>query len=122
MSEFLRTRDADTRPTTQEQVDALMANEPDVLPAYGGAGSMATHLKRAKRQYTPTDARARLTAAERAQFAAENLEVTQLSPEEEARIHEEVDKGVKSWEFKNYFANKVRRNVPLEDAWRLSKI
>ena len=121
MSEFLSLRDSN-RPKTQAEVDELMKNEPDVLPAYGGAGSMATHLKRAKRQYTPTSSRARLTEAERRQFAAENAEPTQLSPEEEAHICEEVAKGVQSWSSKNFFANKVRSNTPLEDAWRRSKI
>src|ERR1700677_1831750 len=78
-NEFLSLRD-NKRPKTQQELDALMANEPDVLPAYGGAGSMATHLKRANKQYVPRDARARLTAAERAQFAAENAEPETLSP------------------------------------------
>jgi hypothetical protein len=109
------------KPVTQEDVERYVADEPDRLP-YGGAGSMAGHARRASKQYRPADARARLTAAERAQFAAENAEVEQLSPEDEARIHAEVDKRLKSVEFKEYFADKVRRNLPLEDAWKRSKI
>jgi hypothetical protein len=110
------------KPVTQAEVDALMANEPDVLPAYGGAGSMMTHLKRAKRQYTPTDARARLTAAERAAFAEQNAEPIYTSPEERVQIEAKLAEAMKRHDFKEYFANQVRNNAPLEDAWRRSKI
>ena len=105
------------KPITQAEVDALMANEPDVLPAYGGAGSMATHLKRAKRQYTPTDARARLTAGERAQFVAENQEVIYTSPEERAQIDAKLADVLNRDKVKTLFANAVRKNQPIEDAW-----
>ena len=105
------------KPITQAEVDALMANEPDVLPAYGGAGSMATHLKRAKRQYTPTDARARLTAGERAQFVAENQEVIYTSPEERAQIEAKLADVLNRDKVKTLFANAVRKNQPIEDLW-----
>src|SRR5579872_6666977 len=82
---------------TQEQIEAYVADEKD-LPAYGGAGSMMTHLKRASKNYRPTNSRARLTASERAHFAAQFAEVTPtpMSPEEEARILAAVDTGVKT--------------------------
>lgn len=104
------------KPVTQVEVDAYVADEPDRLP-YGGAGSFAGHARRASKQYRPADARARLTQAERAQFAAENQEPTQLSPEEETQIFAEVDRRTKLHEGKTYFANAVRNNRPLEDAW-----
>lgn len=116
MSEFLSLRNSN-RPKTQEDVEEYVKDERDLAP-YGGAGSMQSHLKRASRQYKPTDARARLTAAERAQFVSENQEPTQLSPEEESHIFAEVDRRTKLHEGKEYFANAVRNNRPLEDAWR----
>ena len=105
------------KPVTQAEVDAYVADEPDRLP-YGGAGSFAGHARRASKQYRPADARARLTAAERAQFAAANQEPTQLSPEEETQIFAEVDRRTKLHEGKEYLADAVRQNRPLEDAWR----
>ena len=113
MSEFLSLRNSN-RPKTQAEVDAYVADEPN-RKIYGGAGSMSEHLKRAASQkYSPKDARARL-AGDRGPVEPESL-----SPEDEARILAEVDKRVKSDEFKEYFREKVLANVPLEDAWRYS--
>lgn len=117
MSDFLRTRDAGKTPATQEQVDALMANEPDRLP-YAGAGSMLAHLKRGSRQHRPTDARARMTEAERQQFAKENPEEPiPTSPEDRARIEAIVAENVKLYEAKHFFATAVRKRISLDDAW-----
>jgi hypothetical protein len=104
------------QPVTQEQVDAYVADEKD-LPAYGGAGSMAAHLKRASKQYKPTDARARLTAAERAQFATQFQEVTPMTSEEEREIHAKVAESLKRYDIQQYFANAVRNRIGLHQAW-----
>jgi hypothetical protein len=74
---------------TQEQIEQYVADEPDRMP-FGGAGSMAGHARRASKQYRPSNGRARLTAAERQQFAAQFQEVTPMSPEEEQRIQPNV--------------------------------
>jgi hypothetical protein len=116
MNDFLRTRDAGTRPVTQEQVNALMKDEKERSP-YGGAGSFAAHLKRASKQYKPTDARGRLSAAERKQFAAENAEVIYTSPEDRVRIDAAVAENLKLYDFQQYFANAVRNRVALDEAW-----
>jgi hypothetical protein len=118
MSEFLRTREAGKRPTTQAELDSLMANEPDCLP-YGGAGSMAGHARRADKQYTPTNARARLTEAERKQFVAENEELRVInadSPEGKAILAEVADYQ-KLEGAKHFFATAVRKRISLDDAW-----
>jgi hypothetical protein len=87
------------------------------LPAYGGAGSMAGHARRASKQYKPSDGRARLTAAERQQFASENLEPTQLTPEEERELNAKVAESLKRHDIKEYFANAVRNRIGLHEAW-----
>jgi hypothetical protein len=116
VNEFLSLRN-NNRPKTQKDVDELMANEPDVLPAYGGAGSMLTHLARSKRQYTPTSSRARLTEAERKQFAAENQEPIYTTPEERVVIEAKVAEALNRHDVKQRFANAVRKNQPLADLW-----
>jgi hypothetical protein len=113
VSEFLSLRSSN-RPRTQEDVERYVADEPD-RKTYGGAGSMGEHMRRAASQkYRPESARARLAGDRKP------VEPESLSPEDEARILAEVDKRVKSDEFKEYFREKVLANVPLEDAWRYS--
>jgi hypothetical protein len=119
VSDFLRTRDADKRrPVTQEELDAMMANEPDRLP-YGGAGSMAGHARRADKQYKPTDARARMSEAERKQFAAENqeLKVTRADSPEGQAILAQVEENVRLDAAKHFFAAAVKKRISLDDAW-----
>jgi hypothetical protein len=115
MSEFLSLRN-NNRPKTQAEVDAYVADEPDRTP-YAGAGSMAGHARRASKQYRPTNSRARLTAAERKQFAADNLEPTRFTPEQEAELHAKVAESLKRHDIKEYFANAVRNRVGLHQAW-----
>jgi hypothetical protein len=114
MNDFLSLRNSN-RPKTQAEVDAMMANEPDRLP-WGGAGSMAGHARRASKQYRPTDARARLTANERKQFAAEHAEVSR-SPEMEKAAFELLDQRFVSDAVLETFAKAVRKNQPFEDVW-----
>jgi hypothetical protein len=114
-NEFLSLRNSN-RPKTQAEVDELMKNEPDRLP-YGGAGSMGGHLKRSKNQYRPTDARARLTEAERNQFAAENAEPIYTTPEERAEIEAKLADVMKRDNVKQRFAAAIRNNQPLDDLW-----
>jgi hypothetical protein len=102
---------------TQADIDREMANEPDVLPSWGGAGSMEVHLRRANKQSHPSDSRSRQTFAERQEFFEENPEVTVLSPEEEKRIYEQVSFNIALDRDKKYFADAVRRNAGLEAAW-----
>jgi hypothetical protein len=87
------------------------------LAPWGGAGSFSAHLARSKKQYRPTDARARLTEAERKQFAAENQEPIYTSPEERERIDALVADTLKRDDIKRHFADAVRKNQPLEDLW-----
>jgi hypothetical protein len=114
-NEFLSLRNSN-RPKTQAEVDAYVADEPDRAP-YGGAGSFAGHARRASKQYTPTSARARMTEAERKQFAAENQEPIYTSPEDRARIDAIVADTLKRDDIQRSFANAVRKNQPLDDLW-----
>ena len=45
-----------------------------------------------------------------------------MTPEEEAHVLAEVDRGVKSHEFREYFQKAVRNRVPLIEAWNNSGI
>jgi hypothetical protein len=81
---------------------------------------MLAHLARGSKQHRPTNARARLTEAERVQFVKDNpeeLKIVRADSEEGQRLLAEVADYQKLEGAKHFFATAVNKRISLDDAW-----